>query len=155
MHCIWSCPLLNPCWQWGFGILSASSQHRHRRGGLNGDVEPAHIFVASPLPVDWLIPERLWQVLRAVICSQVWKSRNEHFMANRRSDPTRTIRKSWHRLSMYLRKEWAHLKRKIHSGRLNLAQAERIMISQFGSNEEIWQLHGLVILVPPVPPRPP
>lgn len=155
VHCVWGCPLSQPCWQWGMGLLTASSEIRHSGGGLQGTLQPAHVFVASPLPVNWMIPGRFWQILRAVICWQVWKARNEHCLANRPSDPRRTIRKSWHRFSMYLRKEWAHLRRKIQSGRVNLAEAKRIMESQFGTNQEIWQLHGLVIQVPAVPPRPP
>lgn len=102
IHCVWSCPLSQPCWQWGLGLLQASSDQRHRLGGFRGSLEPAHIFVASPLPACWKIPGRFWLILRAVICWQVWKSRNEHFMANRPSDPARTIQKSWHRFSNYV-----------------------------------------------------
>lgn len=155
VHCVWSCPLSHPCWQWGFGLLKSCSEQRHRVGGIQGTLDPSHVFVASPLPINWMIPRRFWQILRAVICWQVWKARNEHFMAERQTDPRRTIRKSWHRFSMYLRKEWAHLRRKILSGRIDLAEAERIMKSQFGTNQEIWAVQGLVITVPPVPPRPP
>lgn len=155
IHCVWSCPLSQPCWQWGLGLLQASSDQRHRLGGFRGTIEPAHVFVASPLPAEWMVPERFWLILRAVICWQVWKARNEHVMANRLSDPRRTIRKSWHRCSMYIRKEWAHLRSKIHRGQISLGEAEHIMQSHFGSNNEIWQLHGLVIQVPHVPPRPP
>lgn len=38
-------------------------------------------------------------------------------MANCRSDHMRTIRKSWHRVGMYLWKEWRHISRKVHVGR--------------------------------------
>lgn len=104
VHCIWGCPQSQPCWQWCSTLLTASSGRRV--GGLRGSLIPAHVFVASPLPAEWLIPSRFWQILRAVLCWQVWKSPNEHFMANRSSDPRRTIRKTWHRFSMYIRKEW-------------------------------------------------
>lgn len=155
IHCVWGCPVSQPCWQWCVGLLANCSAQRHRPGGLRGSLEPAHVFVAAPLPADWKIPGRLWLILRAVICWQVWKTRNEHFMANRPSDPQRTIRKSWHRLSMYLRKEWAYLRRKISEGKASLAEAEDIMKLNFGSNQEVWQLRGLVIHVPSVPPRAP
>lgn len=103
IHCIWSCPLARPCWDWGFSVLCACSAVHHGVVGLQGRLEPAHVFIAYPLPAEWKIPERLWQILRAVICWQVWKARNEHVMANRPSDHRRTIRKVWHRFSMYLR----------------------------------------------------
>lgn len=155
LHCVWDCPLSQPYWQWGQAILLASSEQRHRQGGLRGSLEPAHVFVASPLPAEWMIPGRMWHILRAVICWQVWKTRNEHYMANRPSDPGRSIRKAWHRFSIYLRKEWAYLRRKIGSGRISLAEAETTMQSYFGKNQEIWKLQGVTIQVPPVPPRPP
>lgn len=154
-HCVWACPPSQACWQWAMGLLSASSGQRHRPGGLRCTLVPAHVIVASPLPMDWQIPSRFWILLRAVLCWQVWKSRNEHYMANRRSNPERTIRKTWHRFSMYLRKEWAHLRQKIRNGRLSLAEAEHTMRTQFGNNRDIWELHGLVLQVPPVPPIPP
>lgn len=155
LHCVWGCPQSQPCWTWGLGLLTASCECRNRIGGLRGSLEPKHIFLASPLPVEWRIPNRIWHLLRAIISWQVWKTQNEHYMANRRSDPHRTIRKSWHRLSMYIRKEWAYLKVKIRNGRISLAKAEHIMQLQFGTNQEIWALHDMVIQVPPVPPRPP
>lgn len=144
-HCIWGCPKSQPCWSWGMELLKACSDQRHRPGGFRGSLEPAHVFIAAPLPAEWQIPERLWQLLRAVLCWQIWKSRNEHFMANRPSDPRRTIRKAWHRLSMYFRKEWAYLRRKISTGRINLSEAEAIMQLQFGKNLEIWNLQGMTI----------
>lgn len=155
IHFLWSCPLALECWQWGFGLLRASSDRRHRLGAIQGTLQPAHIFVAEPLPHEWQIPLRLLQILRAVICWQVWKARNKHYMANRVTDHRRTIRKAWHRLSMYLRKEWSHLMRKVHSGKITLAEADLKMKSYFGSNLEIWNLHGTVIQIPPIPPRPP
>lgn len=118
-------------------------------------LSPAHVFMASPLPADWGVPERFWLILRAVICWQVWKSRNEHYMADRQSDPPRTIRKAWNRFSMYLRKEWGYLMMKILRGKISLEEAKCIMTSYFGRNREIWDLHGTVLQVPPVPPRPP
>lgn len=152
LHCVWGCPLSQPCWQWGTGILIASSERRNRIGGLRGSIEPSHVFLAAPLPADWQVPGRIWHILRAVISWQVWKSRNEHYMANRPTDPRRTIRKAWHRFSMYLRKEWLYLRRKISNGRLSLAEAESTMQANFGTNHEIWGLHGLTIHVPPRPP---
>lgn len=63
VHCVWSCPLSQPCWQWCLGLLTASSEHRHRIGGLRGLLEPAHVVVASPLPGEWKIPSRFWHIL--------------------------------------------------------------------------------------------
>lgn len=127
------------------------SGNRHRIGGLQGDLEPAHIFVAAPLPEDWQIPPKFWQFLRAVLCWQIWKARNEFYMADRQIDHRRTIRKTWHQMGMYLRKEWRMLARKIRNGRLSFSEATSVMQIQFGSNVEIWNLHGMVLQIPPVP----
>lgn len=47
VHCVWGCSLSQPCWQWGLGLLTACSGRRSRQGGLRGNLEPAHIFVAA------------------------------------------------------------------------------------------------------------
>lgn len=75
-------------------------------------------------------------------------------MANKPTDHHREIHKSWHRLGIYLRKEWLFLVRKVHLGKITSFEAENIMHSDFGVNQAIWNLHG-VLQVPPVPPRPP
>lgn len=135
-------------------MIMVSSDQRHMAGVFQPMLQPKHVLVAAPLRVKWKIPAKFWQILR-VICWQVWKARKEHYMANRTTDHRQTIPKSWHRFSMYLRKEWKHLTRKIHRGRISLAKAELRMQSLFGNNLEIWHLQGLLIQVPPVPPRPP
>lgn len=108
-RCIWSCPLSNWCWQWGMSMLTAISHNRHNVGGLPITLTAAHVFIAHPLPVEWKILAKFWHILRAVSCWQIWKAKNEHYMANDRSGHRRTIRKSWHRFGTYLRKEWRHL----------------------------------------------
>lgn len=95
-HCLWDCPLSKLCWQWGFELLTASSEHRHRVGGLRGEITAANALVATPLPVEWKILKMIWPFPWAILCWQVWKSRNEHFKANSPSDHRQTIRKSWH-----------------------------------------------------------
>lgn len=67
----------------GFELLWAISSNRHRPGGLSIVLTSAQILIAQPLPEDWQIPDRFWQVLRAVLCRQIWKTRNEHYMADR------------------------------------------------------------------------
>lgn len=131
------------------------SGHLPREGGLQVTLTPAHVLLGQPLPAEWKTPENFWAILRPVLCWQVWKSGNEHFMADRRSDHRRTIRKSWHRIGMYLRKEWRHISKKVHLGRISLIEVTSRMHSQFGSNMEIWDLHGLVLQIPSVPPRRP
>lgn len=151
VHCIWTCPISALCWRWCeflLGLASANGTH-------NISLTPANIFVSWPLPAEWHIPVKLWQTLGPVVCWQIWKDRNGHFMAGKRSNQERIIRKSWQRLSTYLRKEWHYLLRKVDSGRLSVPEAEILTHRQFGYNPAIWNLNGMVLQVPPVPPRPP
>lgn len=101
------------------------------------------------------MPERFWQLLRAILCWQVWKDRNGHLLANKPASQQRVIKKSWHRLGVYLRKEWRYLGRKVHQGKITFDEAEHTMQTYFGSNPSIRNLHRLTLQVPPVPPRPP
>lgn len=101
VHCIWECPLSRQCWQWGEFILGQASGNPNARLSLL----PANVFVALPLPQEWRTLERLWHILRALICWQIWKDRNGHYMADKPASPQRVIRKSWYRLGIYLRKE--------------------------------------------------
>lgn len=151
MHCIWSCPLSYSCWQWGESMLSAASQN----GSVCSRLLPSNVFLAEPLPDLWQVPERFWQILRAVLCWQIWKDRNGHYLADKPANAHRVIRKSWQRLSVYLHKEWRYIARKVHSGRITIEEAENTMSKHFGSNPSIWNLHALTLEVPPVPPRPP
>lgn len=94
LHCLWSCPNPRICCQWGWNLLQAILDNRHITGGLQGALKPAHILVAASLPEEWKISQKFWHILRAVLCWQIWKAGNEHFMADRRSVHRRTIRKS-------------------------------------------------------------
>lgn len=76
-HCLWSCPISAHCWRWGESILQAASGNAHNQITLL----PEHIFMAQPLPAHWQSPERLWQILKAIVSWQIWKNRNEHYMA--------------------------------------------------------------------------
>lgn len=150
-HCIWACPLSTECWQWGETLLTASSRNGSNCSGLL----PSNVFLADPLPEQWQVPERFWQILRAVVCRQIWKDRNSHYLADKPASSQRVIRKSWHRLRVYLHKEWRYLARKVQMGKMSLEEAENTMHKYFGSNPSIWNLHALTLQVPPVPPRPP
>lgn len=150
-HCIWECPLSQQCWRWGEFILRKAAGDTHDQITL----QPAHVFMAHPLPDHWHYPERLWHLLKAILCWQIWKNRNEHYLAAQPANSLRVIRKSWARLGTYLRKEWRFLGRKVDLGKLTALEAEHLMYSRFGACPDIWNLHGITLQVPPVPPRPP
>lgn len=151
VHCIWDCPLSSECWQWGESLLTATS----RNGSTCSGLLPSNVFLADPLPDHWQIPERFWQILRAVVCWQIWKDRNCHYLDDKPASAQRVIRKSWHRLRVYLHKEWRYIARKVQMGKISIEEAENTMHQYFGSNPSIWNLHALTLEVPPVPPRPP
>lgn len=150
-HCIWDCTVSRTCWRWCGGILGLAS----RGGLLLVNLDPAQIFIGEPLPENWHIPDKLWQFMRAIVCWQIWKDRNAHFIEGQRSDPEKVIHTAWHRLGIYLRVEWRALVKQIKSGKIRYGEAELAMQSQFGSNPALWNIHELTLEVPPVPPRPP
>lgn len=150
-HCIWSCSISEHCWLWGTHLLHLSLGN----SAATIQIGPAHIFIAAPLPVEWLVPEKLWHLLKAILCWQIWKNRNAHYMAGKQADAQKIVRKSWHRLGMYMQKEWRFLLKQINLGKLTLDEAKQMMTSQFSSCPDIWNLHGLILQVPLVPPRPP
>lgn len=57
-------------------------------------------------------------------CWQIRKNRNAHYLADKPADAEKVIRKSWHRFSIYIRKEWRFLLRKVHLGKIDLSDAE-------------------------------
>lgn len=151
MHCIWSCRISRQCWQWCKFMLRAVAHGN--RTPIN--LDPAHIFIAVPIPEEWHIPLRFWHLMRVIICWQIWKDRNVHFFEGKRSVCETVIHKSWHRLGLYLRLEWKSLYNRVRQGKITFGDAETAMRNQFGSNPAIWNLHEHILQVPPVPPRPP
>lgn len=87
LHCIWGCEISRQCWNWSEFLLSTVTPLDHGNISLN----PAQVLIADPLPADWCIPEKLWHVLRAIICWQLWKDLNEHFFERKRLDPHSVI----------------------------------------------------------------
>lgn len=94
VHCMWACPLSTQCWQRGERLLTESSNN----GTLCTGLLPANVFIAQPLPPHWQVPELLWQILRAVLCWQIWNDRNGHYLADKPASQHRIISKSWHRI---------------------------------------------------------
>lgn len=119
MHCICSCSISIRRWQWGEFLLQASSPRRAAHIRLC----PAHVFIAAPLPEDWIVPDKLWHILKAILCWQIWKNRNKHYMAGKPATATKIIRKSWHRLGVYIRKEWRFLLKQVELGKINVDEA--------------------------------
>lgn len=95
-------PYLNCAGNGGESILRSTAAN----ASANICLKPKHIFIASPLPPAWLVPEMLWHILKAIICWKIWKNRNAHYLAGKPADAHRVIRKSWHRFGVYIRKEW-------------------------------------------------
>lgn len=85
IHCIWNCPISALCWRWCEYLLSLASTNRTAHIALL----PANIFVAWPLPLEWQIPPGLWLILRPILCWQIWKDRNGHYLAN--TQPTISV----------------------------------------------------------------
>lgn len=85
------------CMDWILGsyLLKASSPNQIARIQLS----PAHIFVAAPLPHAWLLPDKLWQILKAILCWQIWKNCNAHNSARKPVNAQKIIQKSWHLLT--------------------------------------------------------
>lgn len=52
---------------------------------------------------------------------------------------------------MYLREEWRYLVRKVNTGKPSAPEAEQVMHAQFDSNPALWNLHDIILQVPPVP----
>lgn len=115
-------------------------------------LSPAQVFIAEPLPANWRAPAKLWQTLHAILCWQIWKNCNEHFLAGMRSDSHRVIYKSWHCFGIYIWLDWQSKVKRIRFGKLRYGEAETSMQAQFGSNPAIWSLHEMILQVPPVPP---
>lgn len=70
-------------------------------------------------------------------------------MADKRADAGKVIRKAWHRLGTYMKLEWRTLSRKVHLRKITIQEAQQHMQSQFDTNTEIWNLHGVTLQVPP------
>lgn len=133
------------------GVSLSLASHSGSMVNLN----PAQVFIGEPLPEHWQIPGKLWHFLRAIVCWQVWKDRNAHFIGGKPLDPKKVKYTAWHRLGIYLCVEWRNLVKQIKSEKMRYGEAELAMQSQFGSNPALWNLHELILEVPPVPPRPP
>lgn len=95
IHCIWSCVISVQSWNWGSSLLKASSPNHTAQIQLS----PAHIFMAAPLTDSLLVPDKLWQILKAILYWQIWKNRNAHYMAGKPANTQKIIRKSWHLLT--------------------------------------------------------
>lgn len=104
-HCIWACHLSQQCWRWGEGILQLTNTNP----AANVNLSLKHIFIAAPLPTDWRIPKKLWHFLKAIICLQLWKNRNTHYLEDIPTNAQKVIQKSCHRLGICIRKEWCFL----------------------------------------------
>lgn len=60
LHCIWFCPLSRQVWQWAQLILHVAASEC----APSPTLQPEHIFVAHPLPLEFLIPDLLWSITR-------------------------------------------------------------------------------------------
>lgn len=57
-------------------------------------LKPANIYIAVPVPTIWQVPEKFWQLWKAILCWQIWKNRNEHYMAGKQASARKVIQKA-------------------------------------------------------------
>lgn len=150
LHCLWQCPSSQVCWSW-IGWLLA------RAAGYSQGVQltAGQIILAASFPATIEVPFRLWQILRASLCWQLWLSRNDCVFSQIPFDTEAVCRRTWHKLSAYLRIEWRAQVANIRSGRVSRDEARARMAFFFGIEGVIWNLEDLKLQVPPCPPRPP
>lgn len=114
-----------------------------------------HVLLAEELPADLKISKKVWAIVRAVSCWEIWKARCKHYMENHHAAPATVIRNIWRRIGRYLRLFWSQKRAKIKTGQLDPDKAKMDMQRDFGTNTQIWYFHEIRLQVPPVPPRPP
>lgn len=151
LHCLWLCPASLVCWRWCEVVLALAAETVVTRIQL----QPENVLIAVWLPHGWNVPARLWQILRAVLCWLIWKDRNNCMFTAQRPEPEAVIRKTWHRLSTYIRLEWQSLFRRVKLRQMSRDEAKAAMALMFGYEGILWNLEDFVIQVPPCPPRPP
>lgn len=143
-HCIWQCEISQSCWSWGAVVLvRAAELNRHIH------FQPEHILVVASLPDSWVVPIRLWKILRATLCWHIWKDRNQKFIMNGGANPDQVIHKAWHRIGTHVRTEWTHLFREIRDGRISILHARDRLAFLFGIEGVVWEIQDVRIPVPP------
>lgn len=150
LHCLWLCPSSRIYWLWTEGIIS-------RAAGLTLRVQltAAQVLLAAPFSDAIEVPFRLWQILRASLCWQLWIARNDCVFSHIPDDPDTIIRRTWHRLSSHLRVEWKAQLAKIRKGQINREEARARMAFIHGIEGVVWDLENFKLRIPPCPPRPP
>jgi hypothetical protein len=151
IHCIWNCPQSLVVWDWVRIVLQLAAP----TSSVNLELTFQHVLLAEDLPADYCIPTKLWAILRAVTCWEIWKARCAHYMEDICTTPASIIQKIWHRLSIYLGIFWRQKLTKIRTRGLDPIKATKDMQRDFSKCTQIWCLHELRLRVPKVPPRPP
>jgi hypothetical protein len=101
----------------------------------NLELNYQHVLLAKPLPEDLPIPGKLWAILRATTCWEVWKARNKHYMEHITSLPWSIVRRIWHRLCIYMRVSWQQQLTK------NQSKENQQAKSQTCNAETVWEKH--------------
>jgi hypothetical protein len=151
LHMIWTCPKSGKVWDWVSKLMQFASE----APDLRLSIAFQHVILAEKLEESNGISKELWVVLRAATCWVLWTHRCKHFMQDTRTTTTVLIQMVWHRLCTYLRKAWEVKMVKVRRKSLDIAQAHEDMVKKFGNNVDIWAIHEIQLVVPPVPPRPP
>ena len=144
----WNCPHSLVVWDWVRKIIQLVAVHT----GTNLELTFQHVLLAEDLPAHFSIPKKLWAILRAVTCWEIWKARCTHYMEDIRTTPASIICTIWYRLNVYLRLFWRHKFSKIRTRRLDPVKAQLDIQRDFGHCPQIWYLHKLRMCVPPTPP---
>lgn len=113
-----------------------------------------HILLAVSFPDSIDVPFRLWQILRASMCWQLWLARNECVFSHLPVNPEAVIRKTWHRLGSHLSRKWQQQLGDIRNGCKTREEARASMAFLFGIEGLIWDLEDRKIQVPPRPLTP-
>lgn len=143
LHCLWNCPSSQVCWSWIATLLTRAAGL-----ALRVPLDAAHVFLAVSFPNSVEVPFHLWQILRAYLCWQIWKARNECIFSHVPLNPEVVIRKTWDSLSAHLRMEWKQQVGNCRSGRQSREEARASMEFLFGTEGVVWNLEDFNLQVP-------
>lgn len=128
LHCIWLCSSASPVWAWLTSFIQNAVPNQHR----NIAISPGQALLGEPLAFHPRTPTKWWQIIRAVGCWYIWKSRCTRVFDEVSVTVQETMARIWFRLKLYLRIEWRKLATAVRSGKITLAKARWHFTNDFG-----------------------